>query len=122
MANLGQAVKINDSNVAEYEDNTLAQTAFFWGGDKKKDHEKEHTEKPAMSHEEKKRHDGTNLIKSAIDANNNTLPGDMAAILGSSGGAPQKPMVAGPAPKPQDKIFSAIVTEPTQIEGAIESL
>jgi len=44
MANLGKAVKLtaNESDIAEYDDNTLAQT-YFWGNsdkDKKKDDEK----------------------------------------------------------------------------------
>ena len=81
--------------------------------------------KPALSQQEKKKSQDQELVVKAIEA--------LHKVDGvpSTGPAPQfekvpaedkKPIKVGPAPKPTDKTFTAIISDPAQITGAMDTL
>ena len=64
------------------------------------------------------------LIANAIGAakKSEVAAVDTGAPAVVSSGPPAKGASAGPAPKPQDKVFSAIITDPSQVNGALDNL
>ena len=113
MANLSQAISLQSNDVEYYDDNALAQSYHL-------------QVKPpvAESFDDRKRRMDQELVVKAVQSMNavdGTTPVKPAAML-TSGTEERKPVKAGPAPKPTDKMFSAIITEASQIPGALDSL
>ena len=64
----------------------------------------------------------TQAVAASKAAEKKPVEGTGSTAVGVTGGKPDKASAAGPKPKPEDKQFTAVVTEPSQVGGAFDNL
>ena len=64
----------------------------------------------------------TQAVAASKAAEKKPVEGTGSTAVGVTGGKPDKASAAGPKPNPEDKQFTAVVTEPSQVGGAFDNL
>ena len=64
----------------------------------------------------------TAAVAASKAAEKQPVEGMGSTAVSASGGKPDKASSAGPKPKPSEKQFTAVVTEPSQVIGAFDNL